>query len=70
MSRPAAGAGGVRRIIGGRDLLCGTVTGEHGVGRLKRGAVHELSPIVLDCSGAVKRALDPEGILNPGKIFE
>jgi glycolate oxidase len=50
--------------------LGGTVTGEHGVGLLKRaGLAGELSPAVLDLHRAVKRALDPAGILNPGKIF-
>ena len=50
--------------------LGGTVTGEHGVGLLKRGGLRaELSPAVLDLHRAVKTALDPAGILNPGKIF-
>ncbi len=50
--------------------LGGTVTGEHGVGLLKRaGLAAELSPAVLEMHRAVKHALDPAGILNPGKIF-
>jgi glycolate oxidase len=50
--------------------LGGTVTGEHGVGLLKRGGLsRELSPAVLDMHRAVKAALDPHHILNPGKIF-
>ena len=50
--------------------LGGTVTGEHGVGLLKRsGLSRELSPAVLDMHRAVKAALDPHHILNPGKIF-
>jgi glycolate oxidase len=51
--------------------LGGTITGEHGVGLLKRGGlVHELSPTVMGLHRAIKAALDPAGILNPGKIFE
>jgi glycolate oxidase len=51
--------------------LGGTITGEHGVGILKRdGLVNELSPTVMELHRAIKHALDPAGILNPGKIFE
>lgn len=50
--------------------LGGTVTGEHGVGLLKRKGLHaELSPEVIGMHHAVKNALDPKGIFNPGKVF-
>ena len=69
--RPAARAGAQQaftEIIAEALRLGGTVTGEHGVGLLKRdGMARELSPAVLDMHRAVKRALDPHGILNPGK---
>ncbi|MGW6443235.1 FAD-binding oxidoreductase [Lentzea sp. NPDC055074] len=46
-----------------------TVTGEHGVGTLKRdGLSRELSPEVLALHSSVKQALDPHGVLNPGKV--
>ncbi len=57
-------------IISDAIALGGTVTGEHGVGLLKRpGLEQELSPAVLDLHRAVQKALDPAGILNPGKVF-
>jgi glycolate oxidase len=57
-------------IIDGALELGGTVTGEHGIGLLKReGLARELSPTVLAMHRAVKQALDPAGILNPGKAF-
>jgi glycolate oxidase len=47
----------------------GTVTGEHGVGLLKRGGMRrELSPEVLAMQDAVKRTLDPRNLFNPGKV--
>ena len=50
--------------------LGGTVTGEHGVGLLKRdGMARELGPGVLAVHRAIKHALDPDGILNPGKAL-
>lgn len=50
--------------------LGGTVAGEHGIGLLKQGGLgEELSPEVLALHSAIKTALDPHGILNPGKAF-
>ena len=50
--------------------LGGTVTGEHGIGLLKReGLAHEQAPEVVAMQRAVKAALDPHGILNPGKVL-
>ncbi|HZO63745.1 MAG TPA: FAD-linked oxidase C-terminal domain-containing protein [Kribbellaceae bacterium] len=50
--------------------LGGTCTGEHGVGLLKREwLAAELGPVGMRVHHAVKQALDPQGILNPGKIL-
>lgn len=48
----------------------GTITGEHGVGRLKRDALPaQLGPEVMALTRRVKDALDPQGILNPGVLL-
>jgi glycolate oxidase len=48
--------------------LGGTVSGEHGIGLLKRGGMRrELDPGALAMQDAVRRALDPLGLFNPGK---
>ena len=50
--------------------LGGTITGEHGVGRAKKGALpDQLGPEVMALTRRVKDALDPDGILNPGAIL-
>jgi glycolate oxidase len=50
--------------------LGGTITGEHGVGRLKKPWLAEqLGPDVLELTRKIKHALDPQQILNPGVIL-
>ncbi|MGW0036852.1 FAD-binding oxidoreductase [Gordonia sp. NPDC003376] len=50
--------------------LGGTITGEHGVGRLKKGWLpDQLGPDVMELTATIKHALDPEGLLNPGVLL-
>jgi glycolate oxidase len=51
--------------------LGGTITGEHGVGTLKKDLLRrEAGDLSLRVHRDIKRALDPQGILNPGKVFD
>ncbi|QIP86286.1 FAD-binding protein [Streptomyces sp. Tu 2975] len=50
--------------------LGGTITGEHGVGVLKKEwLARELGPVSLKLQRGIKQTFDPLGILNPGKLF-
>lgn len=50
--------------------LGGTITGEHGVGRLKKGWLpDQVGPDVMELTQRIKDALDPQGLLNPGVIL-
>ncbi len=57
-------------VFEGALELGGTMSGEHGVGIMKAPFISlELSNGVVDYMKTIKRALDPNNILNPGKIF-
>lgn len=50
--------------------LGGTLSGEHGVGALKRPYMQQAQgPVAIEMQKRIKAALDPVNILNPGKIF-
>src|SRR5690625_2253188 len=51
--------------------LGGTITGEHGVGRLKRPwLIDSIGEDALELNHRIKKALDPQNILNPGAVFD
>ncbi|MEM4781770.1 MAG: FAD-linked oxidase C-terminal domain-containing protein, partial [Halalkalicoccus sp.] len=59
-----------RRIVRRAIELGGTATGEHGIGQGKREyLLEEHGEASVATMGAIKRALDPAGTLNPGKVF-
>ena len=57
-------------VLRAARALGGTISAEHGIGMLKRSFLtEELGPEAVALLGAVKRACDPDGILNPGKLY-
>jgi D-lactate dehydrogenase (cytochrome) len=50
--------------------LGGSVSAEHGIGQLKVDLLRQVKdPVALDMMRSIKTALDPKGILNPGKML-
>ncbi len=48
----------------------GSISAEHGIGRLKRDLLAKVKdPVALEMMRALKRTLDPNNILNPGKVI-
>jgi FAD/FMN-containing dehydrogenase len=54
-------------MLGIAAALGGSLSGEHGIGSVKLAAAAALDPAVLAAQRAVKDALDPRGIMNPGR---
>jgi FAD/FMN-containing dehydrogenase len=51
------------------DRLGGSISAEHGLGQLKRTEIAKHKPALeLELMRAVKQALDPQGLMNPGKV--
>src|SRR5262249_6232217 len=49
----------------------GSISAEHGIGMLKRDELPRYkSPVAIDLMRKVKRALDPDGLMNPGKVID
>ena len=57
-------------ILAAGLALGGTVTGEHGIGKIKREWLErEIGPVGMRVHRAIKAALDPENLFNPGSMF-
>jgi glycolate oxidase len=60
----------VRETFAAAIDLGGTISGEHGIGYVKAPYLSmALDPATIEMMKKIKRALDPNGILNPGKMF-
>jgi FAD/FMN-containing dehydrogenase len=70
-ARFKAEKGKINRIV--HDIvmdLGGSISAEHGVGRMRLAEnLHYKSPVEIDMMRKIKRALDPDNIMNPGKVF-
>lgn len=65
------GADTVRQIFEKAVELGGTISGEHGIGYAKAPFFDlAVTPATMELMKTIKRALDPNGVLNPGKVFE
>lgn len=52
------------------DRLAGSISAEHGLGQLRRDTItHYKSPLEIELMRSLKRAVDPLGIMNPGKVI-
>ncbi|MEJ5256136.1 MAG: FAD-linked oxidase C-terminal domain-containing protein [Acidimicrobiales bacterium] len=61
----------MRNLFAAGIELGGTISGEHGIGTEKKRYFLELEdPVKIDLMRRIKAAFDPNGILNPGKLFD
>ena len=61
----------LKDIVDAALALGGTITGEHGVGLAKKPFLkQQLGDASYALLQAIKHTLDPDGLLNPGKIFD
>jgi FAD/FMN-containing dehydrogenase len=61
----------INALVHGIVVRCGgSISAEHGIGQLKRGLLPAIKdPVAMALMRALKRTLDPQGILNPGKVL-
>jgi FAD/FMN-containing dehydrogenase len=70
-ARFKAEKGTINRIV--HDIvveLGGSISAEHGVGRMRLAEnIHYKSPVEIELMRKIKRAIDPDNLMNPGKVF-
>jgi glycolate oxidase len=60
----------IKEIFEATLNLGGSISGEHGVGLSKKSYIEMQLPVAnIELMKSIKKAFDPRGILNPGKIF-
>jgi FAD/FMN-containing dehydrogenase len=66
-----ARAGEVSRVVHDSAVrFCGSISAEHGLGQYKRDEILRYkSPLEMELMRRIKAALDPQGIMNPGKVL-
>jgi FAD/FMN-containing dehydrogenase len=58
-------------VYGELDAFGGSVSAEHGIGLERKAYLHHTrNPREIDLMRAIKRSLDPKGLLNPGKVLD
>jgi len=62
----------IRQMVHDRVVMMnGSISAEHGLGQLRKAeAARFKSPVELNLMKSIKQALDPNGILNPGKVID
>ena len=62
---------GIREIFRLCKNLGGTISGEHGIGYVQKKYMNEvMGETSIQLMRGIKQAFDPNGIMNPGKIFD